>query len=61
MIDKQASSILHRTIEKGGSGSKRLQNVKFESAPHTPKRTKHSAGKNKDLIAAGGVDLPSIL
>jgi hypothetical protein len=60
MIDKQASSILHRTIEKGGA-SKRLQNVKFESAPHTPKRTKNSAGNNKDLIAAGGVDLPSIL
>lgn len=63
MMDKQASSILNRTSEKPSmSATKRLQNVKFVSAPHSPKGgRKGSKGKNMDLVDAGGVDLPAIL
>ena len=63
MMDKQASSILNRTIEKPSmSATKRLQNVKFVSAPQSPKgNRKGSKGKNMDLVDASGVDLPAIL
>ena len=44
------------------SATKRLQNVKFVSAPQSPKGgRKGSKGKNMDLSDAGGVDLPAIL
>lgn len=63
MMDKQASSILNKTSEKPSmSATKRLQNVKFVSAPHSPKGArKISKGKNMDLVDTGGVDLPAIL
>jgi hypothetical protein len=63
MMDKQASSILNRTSEKQSmSATKRLQNVKFVSAPHSPNGSrKGSKDKNMDLVNAGGVDLPAIL